>query len=260
MCTKGRRRLSLAGMVLAAALLLGRGPAVAAEEPDPQQEAVAGSGSGPGESMAQPQAHPGRPQACCRVRESELELRWNAAIGSATYEENDTLYTLSSSGLMLEIHSEIDTAWNLDVGWAVGFILLPSAGSFTVNYEGPPASTRNWEVTAVSTGTYLLAKYEYVWDLAPVEIGLENGIGLGYFINSATYEWEDAQDSNITGSGTDDEQHWAPVLRVGLKAGVEVTEVSAIGLHLGLNLIPCSAGGYFNYLITSVGLHYQIEY
>ena len=193
---------------------------------------------------------------------AELELSWNAAIGTATYEENDTLHGLSSMGLLLEINPGmlVTTAPGLDVGVAVGFLILSSGGEFSVDYEGPPASTRNWEVSAISVGSYVLAQYEYVMDLEVLKLGLSNGIGAGYFINNVDAEWEDASDSNITGSPSSNEQGLTPMVRAGLDAELPVTESSTLGLNLGVDIMPLEAGEYLNFITLEVGLGYAVRY
>jgi hypothetical protein len=80
-----------------------------------------------------------------RPKKRELELNWNAAIGTGTYSENDESYSLSGMGAMLEINPGVNiiTAPGLDVGVVVGFLILMSDGDFSVDYEGPPVYTHN---------------------------------------------------------------------------------------------------------------------
>ncbi|MCK5218255.1 hypothetical protein KAR10_01960 [bacterium] len=196
------------------------------------------------------------------LMEKELELNWNVAIGTASYLENDETFSLSSKGVMLEINPgcNITTAPGLDIGMVVGFLLLNSEGSFNVTYEGPPMYTRNWEVSAMSIASYIMVKYSYDFDLGVIKLGLENGLGLGYLINSVSAEWVDASDSDISGDTSTDENGWGPVVKAGLKIALPVTKVSSLGLNLGANLIPLFAGDYSNFITISVGLNYQIKY
>ena len=197
-----------------------------------------------------------------KPKERELELNWNVAIGTATYSENDESYNLSGTGIMLEINPGMNviTAPGLDIGMAVGFLMLMSDASFNVDYEGPPVYTRNWEVSAMSVGTYIMTKYSYDFDLGFIKLGLENGLGLGYFINSVSADWIDANDDNIRGDNSQDENGWAPIVRAGLKIVVPVTEVSCLGINAGANLIPLIAGDYSNFITISAGLNYQVKY
>ncbi len=197
-----------------------------------------------------------------KPKKSELELNWNMAIGMAGYSENDEIYSLSAKGAMLEINPgmNVTSAPGLDIGLVVGFLFLPSTGSFNVAYEGPPEYYRNWEVSAMSVGSYLMAKYSYDFDLGVIKIGLENGLGLGYFINSVSADWVDASDSNIHGDNSMDENGLVPVVKAGLKIALPVTKVSCLGLNVGANLIPLFAGDYSNFITISAGLNYQVKY
>jgi hypothetical protein len=192
----------------------------------------------------------------------ELEINWNALIGEAIYSENDQEQSLSTGGIMLEVNPglNITTAPGLDMGMVVGFILSSASDTFNIIYDGPPEYTRNWDVSALSLGSYVLAKYSYDIDLNFIKIGLENGYGLGYFINSVTTDWKDAEDSSINGSDTSDEKNWAPVIKGGLKIDVPTTAVSSVGLNLGVNFIPLTIGDYVNLLSYSIGLNYQVKY
>lgn len=204
----------------------------------------------------------GKKQEEVKLKEKELELNWNVAIGMAGYSENDKTYDLSSLGAMLEINPGLNviTAPGLDIGMVVGFLFLPGSASFNVAYEGPPVYTRHWEVSAMSVGSYIMAKYSYDIDLDVIKIGLENGLGLGYFINSVAADWVDASDSDISGDNSGDEQGWAPVAKAGLKIAMPVTDVSSLGLNVGANLIPLIAGDYENFITISAGLNYQVKY
>lgn len=196
------------------------------------------------------------------LKKNELELNWNAALGTASYTENDQAYDLSSGGLMLEINpgAKVTTAPGLDIGLSIGFVVLSSTGSFSADYDGPPEYTRNWTVEAISAGTFAMAKYSYDIDFGLIKLGLENGVGLGYFINHVSADWVDADDDDIEGNVSDDVEGWFPVVRAGLKLVLPVTEVSCLGLNVGGNLLPFSAGDYASFLTTSVGLNYQVAF
>ncbi|MCD4813935.1 hypothetical protein K8S19_09625 [bacterium] len=216
---------------------------------------------------------PGKPTAATRgyykekwmahkLKRKELELNWNVALGMSTYSENDESYELPSIGAMLEINPGVNvtTVSGLDFGTVIGFLILASEGSFNVDYEGTPQTTRKWEVEAMSAGSYVMAKYSYDIDLNVIKIGLENGVGLGYFINSVTADWVDSSDSDIRGDSSDEEFGWAPVVKAGLKIVVPVTDVSSLGLNAGANLIPMMAGDYINFITISAGLNFQVKF
>ncbi len=272
---KSKYQLVVASMIFSLGLGLS-GFQAAAEEPGeenisaavaaPTAELTAASTMSPVASPEQttpPQAgRLGNKTHKSRLKKLELELNWNAAIGLASYSENDEAYSLSSTGVMLEINPGINvtTAPGLDIGMVVGFILLPSTGSFNVAYEGPPMYSRNWEVSALSVGSYLMAKYSYDFDLGAIKIGLENGVGLGYFINTVSADWVDASDSDISGGNSTDENGVVPIVKAGLKIALPVTKVSCLGLNVGANLFPLFAGDYSSFIIVSAGLNYQVKF
>jgi len=195
-------------------------------------------------------------------RKNELEINWCIALPNPTYSENDQTYSLSGTGFQIDVNPGIKvvTAPGLDVGIDVGFVYVPSSGSFSASYEGPPDYTRNWTVNAISVGAFALAKYNYDLDLDLLKIGIENGGGLGYFLNHVSYDWVDAADDSVSGSGSDDENGWLPLMRVGIKVAMPVTAVSSLGLSLAGLLGPAEAGEYGNFVTISVGLNYQVEY
>jgi len=228
----------------------------------PGMSAAPGPEAAPAQIMTKHGNFAGPACSKCDLKKHELEISWNAAIGMPTFSENSQTFDLSGAGFMLESNPgiKVTTAPGLDGGVAVGFIFMPSSGSFSVDYDGPPAETHNWDVQAISAGSYVMAKYNYDIDLDVLKIGFENGVGLGYFINSVDYSWVDASDSNITGEGSEEEIGWMPILRAGLKLALPVTKVSCLGLNVGGTLMPLMAGNYGNIFTVSVGLNYQVEY
>jgi len=196
-----------------------------------------------------------------RTHKSELELNWKYLLGTGTYNYQDSDHSISANGVMLEINPGIKliAAPGLDFGVAAGFLVLPVSVSFDY-YNESAARTEQWEATAISVGTFAMMKYSYDFNIDWLEIGVENGVGLGYIINYNEWQWKDPADADANGSGSDEQQGWTPMVDVGLKVNIPVSEISRLGLKLGGLLAPLQAGDYINVGTIMLGLNYQVEF
>ncbi len=191
-----------------------------------------------------------------------LGLNWSLLIGDGFYETTYAVVGMTTYGVMAEMVRgiEIATAPGLEAGIGPGFMMMMGQNSFAVLADWPTAYTQDWQVKTVIMGPVLTAKYKYSFNTGPLEIGIENGFGAGYFFQRVAWEWVNREDSSMGNNGSLDQRSLEPLVNLGLEVKWLLGEFSKLGASFHGIMTTLKAGDFTNPLILKCGINYQVKF
>jgi hypothetical protein len=191
-----------------------------------------------------------------------LGLNWDLAFGSGTYATPTQSVNVGLNGFVAEMERGIElfTAKGLSFTLAPSFMILSGTNQFTVTVGGAFPYAQAWETKATFLGSMLQAKYRYSFSIGPIEVGLHNGLGFGYFLQRLDWSWHDPANPLYGTAASETADSFMPMAEIGLTLDTAVSEVSRLGLGLTGMLIPFNVGNYTMTTVVKVGLHYQTSF
>ena len=149
-------------------------------------------------------------------------------------------HTLPNYGMRLEMLRgfQISDIPNLRTGISVSYLQIGKIHSFTADVNpGPGITNKTCEMTAMLTGTMVMVKSSYDFNIGKTRLSIENGFGIGYF-----YQRNDWKFKNTDGTDFDGDMERAesakPVLDIGINIDILRRERSNLSLSLNRLVLP----------------------
>ncbi len=165
-----------------------------------------------------------------------LNIKSKFAYGSAKYDIYGKHHNIPNYGMRFEVLRgfKIPTMPGLEVGIGVSYLQMGNDTSFEVDTNSLPNVTTLGTCKMVTslTGTILMARYSYNFAIGGLPVGIENGIGIGYF-----YQRNDWKIKALDGTDLDSDmervESTKPVLDFGVK--VNLLKRQHTSLDIGVN-------------------------
>ena len=173
----------------------------------------------------------------------KLNLRAKFSYGEGKLDIHGKIHRYPIRGFRLEVFRgiEIPTVPGLDVEIGVSFLNIGSDNTFSVDIEPDENLTFivPCEMEPSMIASIVMARYSYNFDVSNVQIGVENGIGIGFLRQRIFWSFRDPTGGPAQIDGDiEREDTVKPVFDGGLKINFPLGKHSRIGLIFNGLTIP----------------------